>query len=179
GATRALASIFPGARIDVESLYASSERVLSARHKTYEAYQRITLTSVPATKMTVYGDLLRAMLTDQLAFIAEPSHTRVITEDNGRESLRMSGRAAQLAMSESYGARASSPLSRRRRQLRSTPRLRAHSSHAWFQNICQLRDSGGEGAQQCPEIRDLCGMRPHSVDSRWQSVRKDESTRSE
>jgi predicted dehydrogenase len=97
GATRALASIFPGARIDVESLYARSERVLSARHKTYEAYQRITLTSVPATKMTVYGDMLRAMLTDQLAFLAEPSHRRVITEDNGRESLRMSVRATQLA----------------------------------------------------------------------------------
>jgi len=61
--------------------------------------EHITLTSVPATKMTVYGDLLRAMLTDQLAFIAEPSHTRVITEDNGRESLRMSVRATQLASS--------------------------------------------------------------------------------
>ena len=71
--------------------------MLTARHKTYEAYQRIALTSVPATKMTVYGDLLRAMLTDQLAFLAEPSHTRVITEDNGRESLRMSVRATQLA----------------------------------------------------------------------------------
>ena len=71
----------------------------SCASQTYEAYQRITLTSVQATKMTVYGDLLRAMLTDQLAFIAEPSHTRVITEDNGRESLRMSVRATQLAMS--------------------------------------------------------------------------------
>ncbi|HET9360130.1 MAG TPA: Gfo/Idh/MocA family oxidoreductase, partial [Vicinamibacterales bacterium] len=50
-ATRALASIFPGARIDVEDLYPSSERPLRARHKTYEAYQRITLTSAPATKM--------------------------------------------------------------------------------------------------------------------------------
>ena len=96
-ATRALASIFPGARIDVENLYAPSERAFRARHKTYEAYQRITLTSAPATKMTVYGDLLRAMLADQLAFIAEPSHARVITEDNGRESLRMSVRATQLA----------------------------------------------------------------------------------
>lgn len=95
--TRALESIFPGARIDVESLYAPAERVVHARHKTYEAYQRITLTSVPAAKMTVYGDLLRAMLADQLAFIAEPSHVRVVTEDNGRESLRMSVRATQLA----------------------------------------------------------------------------------
>ena len=98
-ATRALASIFPGARIDVENLYAPAERALRARHKTYEAYQRITLTSAPATKMTAYGDLLRAMLADQLAYIAEPSHARVITEENGRESLRMSVHATQLATS--------------------------------------------------------------------------------
>ena len=95
--TRALASIFPGARIDVESLYGPAERVMHGRHKTYHAYQRITMTSVPATKMTVYGDLLRAMLADQLAFMAEPSHVRVVTEDNGRESLRMSVHATQLA----------------------------------------------------------------------------------
>jgi predicted dehydrogenase len=99
GATRALAAIFPGARIDVEQLYAPSERALRARHKGYEAYQRITLTSPPASKMTVYGDLLRAMLADQLAFIADPSHPRLIAEDNGRESLRMSVRATQLATS--------------------------------------------------------------------------------
>jgi predicted dehydrogenase len=96
-ATRALLSIFPGARIDVEDLYGAGERVLHARHKSYAAYQRITMTSRPATKMTVYGDLLRAMLADQLAFIDEPSHARVITEDNGRESLRMSVRARALA----------------------------------------------------------------------------------
>jgi predicted dehydrogenase len=104
-ATRALAAIFPGARIDVEHLYGASERALRARHKSYEAYQRITLTSMPATKMTVYGDLLRAMLTDQLAFIADASHTRVITEDNGRESLRMSVQATELALAS--GERAS------------------------------------------------------------------------
>lgn len=98
-ATRALASIFPGARIDVETLYAPPERVLRARHKTYETYQRITLTSPPAAKMTLYGDLLRAFLADQLAYIADASHPRLITEDNGRESLRMSVRATQLAMS--------------------------------------------------------------------------------
>jgi predicted dehydrogenase len=97
-ATGALASIFPGARIDVETLYAPPERVLRARHKTYEAYQRITLTSPSAVKMTLYGDLLRALLADQLAYIADASHPRLITEDNGRESLRMSVRASELAM---------------------------------------------------------------------------------
>jgi predicted dehydrogenase len=98
-ATRTLASIFPDARIDVKNLYGPSERALRARHMTYEAYQRITLTSARATKMTVYGDLVRAMLADQLAFIADPSHRRVITEDNGRESLRMSVQATRLAAS--------------------------------------------------------------------------------
>jgi hypothetical protein len=97
-ATHALTSIFPGARIDVETLYPPSERALRARHKTYDAYQRITLTSAPTTKMTVYGDLLRAFLTDQLAYIADSSHRRVISEDNGRESLRMSVQATDLAI---------------------------------------------------------------------------------
>ena len=99
--TRALASIFPGARIDVESLYGEAERVMRGRHKTYEAYQRIILTSVAATKMTMYGDLVRAMLADQLAFLAEPLHVRVLTEVNGRESLRMSVRATELAVASS------------------------------------------------------------------------------
>jgi hypothetical protein len=48
--------------------------------------------------MTLYGDLLRAFLADQLAYIADPSHPRVIDEDNGRESLRMSVQATQLAL---------------------------------------------------------------------------------
>lgn len=95
--TRVLCEIFPHARVDVASLYGPSERVVHARHKSYSVYQRITLTSAPTAKMTVYGDLLRAMLTDQLAFIADSSHARVIDESNGRESLRMSVRARQLA----------------------------------------------------------------------------------
>ncbi len=96
--TRELAAIFPHARIDVENLYGAGERAIRARHKGYEAYQRFTLTSAPATKMTVYGDLVRAMLADQLAWIADRTHTRVITEDNGRESLRMSEEASVLSL---------------------------------------------------------------------------------
>ena len=79
---------------------ATSPAVAQDRLKTYpgyEAYQRFVLTSAPATKMTVYGDLLRAMLIDQLAFLADPSHERVITEENGRDSLRMSVAASHLA----------------------------------------------------------------------------------
>jgi predicted dehydrogenase len=99
--TKSLCEIFPHARVDVESLYADSERHLSARHKKYEAYQKITLTSAPSTKMTLYGDLLRYMLTDQISHLADSGHSqpRVIDERNGRESLRMAVEATRLALS--------------------------------------------------------------------------------
>jgi predicted dehydrogenase len=95
--TKTLSEIFPHARIDVESLYSGGERAVRARHRGYEAYQRITMTSAPGVKMTLYGDLLRAMLTDQLAFLADRRRTRTIDERNGRESLRMSVEATRLA----------------------------------------------------------------------------------
>jgi predicted dehydrogenase len=96
--TKALCEIFPHARVDVETLYTDNERSLSARHKKYEAYQKIALTSAPATKMTLYGDLLRFMLTDQMAYLTDRSHRRIIDESNGRESLRMSAEATRLAL---------------------------------------------------------------------------------
>jgi predicted dehydrogenase len=95
--TKVLSELFPGSSIDVEALYATKERAVVARHKTYEAYQRITLTSVAETKMTLYGDLLKAILADQLAFLADSAHTRVIDERNGRDSLQMSVDATRLA----------------------------------------------------------------------------------
>lgn len=95
--TKILSDIFPGSAIDVEALYADKERAIVARHKNYEAYQRITLTSVPEVKMTLYGDLLRSILRDQLAFLADPAHARIVDERNGRDSLRMSADATRLA----------------------------------------------------------------------------------
>jgi predicted dehydrogenase len=96
--TRILSEIFPGAEIDVEALYASKDRAIVARHKSYEAYQKITVTYVsPEIKMTLYGDLLRAMLRDQVAFLRDDAHVRVIDERNGRDSLSMSVEATRMA----------------------------------------------------------------------------------
>jgi predicted dehydrogenase len=95
--TKILSDIFPGSAIDVESLYATKERAMVARHKSYEAYQRITLTSVSEIKMTLYGDLLRAILGDQLAFLADAAHVRIVDERNGRDALQMSVDATRLA----------------------------------------------------------------------------------
>ena len=48
-------------------------------------------------KMHRYGALLRAFLTDQVAWIRDRSHVRRVTEENGRESLRMAEAATRLA----------------------------------------------------------------------------------
>jgi hypothetical protein len=96
-ATRALVEMFPHARIDVEATYGGGERKVRARHKGYEAYQRIVLTTPPQNKAGLYGDLLRAMLADQMAFLTDRTRTRTTTEVNGRDSLRMSVEATVLA----------------------------------------------------------------------------------
>jgi len=44
----------------------------------------------------LYGELLRAMLTDQLAWIHDHSHQRLMTEDNGRDALRLACAADRL-----------------------------------------------------------------------------------
>jgi hypothetical protein len=44
-----------------------------------------------------YGDLLRALLADQLAWVRDRSHQRRVSEQNGRDSLAMAVAASDLA----------------------------------------------------------------------------------
>ena len=50
--------------------------------------------------MTRYGELVKALLEDQIQRIADESHRRRITEQTSRESLRMAVRANELARQE-------------------------------------------------------------------------------
>jgi hypothetical protein len=50
-----------------------------------------------AEKMRRYCELLRALFVDQIAWIADRSHQRLITEENGRNSLAMACAATRLA----------------------------------------------------------------------------------
>lgn len=94
---RTLCEIFPGARVDVETLYGGKERQVTARHKDFEAYQKFDLWfGDSAKKMNIYGDLLRAMIEDQIAWIRDRRHMRKITEENGRNSLAMAVEADRL-----------------------------------------------------------------------------------
>lgn len=96
--TRALCDLFPGARLDSTATYAPKDRACSARHKTLDVYQTLELTwGEGVVKSHRYGELLRAVMADQAAWIRDRSHLRRITETNGRDSLAIACEADRLA----------------------------------------------------------------------------------
>ena len=96
--TRDLCDLFPGARLDITENYFGSGRACGGRHKEYDVYQKIEMAwGLGDDKMRRYGELLRLLLRDQLAWIHDRSHVRRVTEQNGRDSLAMAVRADELA----------------------------------------------------------------------------------
>ena len=96
--TRDLCDLFPGARLDVTTIYLPDDRACRGRHKPLDVYQMLDLTFGEGNrKMHRYGELLRSMLADQIKWIQDPNHVRRITEENGRASLAMAVEADRLA----------------------------------------------------------------------------------
>jgi predicted dehydrogenase len=98
--SRTLCEIFPGARLDVSASYSPRDRTCHGRHKTIDAYQMIELSwGDGVNKSHRYGELLRGIMADQLAWVRDRSHRRKIAEANGRDSLALAVEADQLARS--------------------------------------------------------------------------------
>jgi predicted dehydrogenase len=96
--TRALCELFPGARLDVSTTYSPKDRACQGRHKALDVYQMIEVAWGEGTnKSHRYGELLRAILADQLAWARDRTHARRITELNGRDSLAVACAADRLA----------------------------------------------------------------------------------
>jgi hypothetical protein len=96
--TRALCELFPGARLDATAIYGPKDRACEGRHKTLDVYQMLELSWGEGTnKSQRYGELLRALVADQLAWVRDHSHRRRITEQNGRDSLAVACAADQMA----------------------------------------------------------------------------------
>lgn len=97
-ATRELCDLFPGCRLDVDQFYSGKDRACQGRGKTLDVYQLLELTWGDGdVKMHRYGELLRSLFADQLAWIRDRSHVRRIAESNGRDSLGMAVDADRLA----------------------------------------------------------------------------------
>ena len=96
--TRDLCDLFPGARLDATMTYSPKDRACQGRHKVLDIYQMIELTYGDGrVKLHLYGQLLRALLEDQLEWLRDRTHTRRMTEQNGRDSLATAWEADRLA----------------------------------------------------------------------------------
>ncbi len=97
-ATRALCDLFPKARLDVSATYGGKDRLCRGRGRDLDVYQMVELSGgLERPKLHRYGDLLRDLLSDQLAWLRDRSHVRRVTEQNGRASLAMAVEADSLA----------------------------------------------------------------------------------
>ncbi len=88
--TRELCDLFPGARLDVLAAYGGKDRACRGRGREIDSYQSILLSYGDGeSKSVLYGRLLTALMEDQVAWIRDRSHQRVVTEANGHDSLAM------------------------------------------------------------------------------------------
>ena len=95
-AAEKLESLCTGAMTEI--LEDLGELETRGRGKPRRLSRRIRLTCTPAPdKQTVYADSVRQLMADQLVAIADPSHPRRVTENNGREAVAMAEDAVQLA----------------------------------------------------------------------------------
>jgi predicted dehydrogenase len=96
--TRDLCDLFPGARLEVAASFATKDRTCQGRHRLLDVSQMVELSfGEGQNKSVLYGQLLRAMMADQVAWIRDRSHRRQVTEENGRESLALAVAADRLA----------------------------------------------------------------------------------
>jgi predicted dehydrogenase len=96
--TRTLCDLFPSARLDATALYGGTDRICSGRHKQLDVYQMVEMCDGSKDlKMNRYGELVRSLLVDQLAWIEDRGHIRRLTEQNGRDSLAIAVEADKIA----------------------------------------------------------------------------------
>ena len=98
GTLKALQNFLPEAHVETLARYPDPQRHVTSRSKEYEVDGRYVITGdAGLAKPELYGHVLRALLSDQVAAIRDPSRVRRITEKNGYTSLHMAEEATRLA----------------------------------------------------------------------------------
>jgi predicted dehydrogenase len=95
--TKRLSELFPG-RLRATATYGGRERQCRGRFKELDVYQIVELAGgEEQVKLHRYGDLVRALFEDQAAWIRDRSHSRRLTEQNGRDSVVLAEQADRMA----------------------------------------------------------------------------------
>ncbi|MEY9932144.1 putative dehydrogenase [Catenulispora sp. GP43] len=94
---RAVADMFPGAQLDLVETYAAPHREYWSRREEQDADHIPDTAGGAVVKTRRYAELLRAMFTDQTAWIRDHDHPRRVTEADGYDALVTAHEADRLA----------------------------------------------------------------------------------
>jgi predicted dehydrogenase len=94
----AVAALLPNSQLRQIKRYESSQRQVYSRHRVYEVDALYTIEShAGMPKGELYGHVLRELMRDQIKFINDPSHKRILDERAGLRSLEIAEQATRLA----------------------------------------------------------------------------------
>lgn len=93
----ALESLIAPIAVMVKETYGEDEKRAKGRFKVVSSDFKVEITHRGSAKMTVYRRLVADLFADQMKWIADPDHKRIITEENALNSLQMAVEAHQSA----------------------------------------------------------------------------------
>jgi predicted dehydrogenase len=97
GAERLIACC-PGGEIRAVEEYEYEQRQVMGRGHMRYVTKRVRIHFCPeADKQLAYADSVRALMADQVAYIRDGRHRRIVTEDDGRQAVALAEAAARLA----------------------------------------------------------------------------------
>jgi hypothetical protein len=97
-ALETLALLMPESKIEIATRYPENERKAVSRHQARTVDVKAMLTTdAPLSKFELYGEMLCALLQDQISAIDDEKHPRTVSEANGRSSLAYAIAAQDLA----------------------------------------------------------------------------------
>lgn len=98
-AAEAIAAVLPRPTVRVVERYDATARRVRGRFRNFEAAALVEITfTTGQDKLGIYGDVVRELAADQVAWIRDPSHRRRLTEADGVAAVVMACAADRLAL---------------------------------------------------------------------------------
>ena len=98
-AAATLADILPAASVRTVARYEGDARHVRGRFCGFDASGLVEITfSVGQDKLGIYGDVVRDLAADQIAWIRDPGHRRRLTEADGVAAVAMACTADRMAL---------------------------------------------------------------------------------
>jgi predicted dehydrogenase len=94
-----LKQVFPGAELTIMESYYDNDRHFQSQFKKRTADHMIEMEiGKEAEKLTIYNNLLKDMLSDQISWIRNRAHNRKVTSENAFRSVKIAEMANQMAI---------------------------------------------------------------------------------